>query len=280
MHEVGTVVTDVLQELTNGPLGAQGAAVAMREVVQPREAALEPRAARQHQGLADELVERGADGRAAQGVRAGVRAGPPKPEQEVKVAELEDPAVLASDPPHPRQIVSHEATNAPLDGWRQDGHGAAPARGAFLAGQQQRIEEDSAVPPAGAQGGQVENPRAAGELEPEAIHQQQERARRQRLGGGPSDEATQGLADAIAVRAHGDAPALAGQLAHGEAADEDAVQDGERRSATFRTPAARTHSPGASARDALPTTGAEASDPNAATGGFRVHRGHAHELVG
>ena len=189
MGQIGAVVREVVEKLADGALGADRAAVALGEPLERGEGVLQPRAAGQGERFAHEPLERFADAAGPRGVGPTVGAGAAQAQEQVEVAELEHPAVLAGDAAHTGQIVSHEATNAALGCRREGGQRAPPARGALLAREQQGVEEDGAPAPAGTQGGQIQDPGAAGEVKPEPIRQQHERARRQRLGAGPGDEA-------------------------------------------------------------------------------------------
>lgn len=142
------------------------------------------------------------------------------------MAQLQHPPVLKGEPPHPGKVVYNQGLDA-AHGVRRDGRqGLLPARSAFLSWEQQRIEEDGVVAPAGFERRQVQDPRHSVELEPQTIAQEHEGPTRNLLGTGSGDKPAQRLAEAIPIRRQRHTRALGEELAERKTIHEHSVEYG------------------------------------------------------
>jgi hypothetical protein len=112
MREIGAVGLHVAEELPDRHLDAGRPAVGLGESAQAFQGVVDAGPVGRGERAADELMDLVADGPAAERI-AHAAVTHLQLEQQVKVAELQDPAVLLSEPAHAGEIVGDQGLNAP-----------------------------------------------------------------------------------------------------------------------------------------------------------------------
>lgn len=140
---------------------------------QAPEGSLKERTVRELQRLASQLVQTLSDCPASQsGLFAA--AAPLELADEVKMTELEDPAVVASERFHPSQVVADQSPNAAFGLGGDRPQDLAPELGTLATPEQQGIQKHRRVLGAGVERHQRPHAKAAAKTKPQPVDQEDE----------------------------------------------------------------------------------------------------------
>lgn len=248
---------------------ASGSAGGLSQSLQTPKDALEARSFGQLQSIADELIDlfsylaalEGAPWPAAMDLEL---------ENQVKVAQLKHPAATVGEKLHAAKIVDDESANPRLSQHRNSCKGLLPARSAFLACNEQGVEEGGGFSGAWLECGQIQDPGFPCELEPKAIGQQDQWAAGDLVGTRTVDKALQCLAESITKGWQGQACPPLGQLTEGVSVQQGLAEKRQGNSTSWTASPLGPNRPGSLAQSALSAPRSESSNPSSATGGFRM----------
>lgn len=254
---------------------ACGQRLAYRDLQTP-ERSLKLESLRELQRLAGQLVQCLSDGPSSQGGLLPT-AAPLQLADEVKMTELQDPAILASQRLHPAKVVGDQGSNSALDlGWKrlQD---LAPALGILAATAQHGIQKHRIILGRGFERHQIQDPRLAAETKPQAVDQEDEGPAWIFAGTRVCEKLKQRLAKAIPDGLRRPA-GMAAERAKSLVRQKDAVHDVRSDSETRPPSSFRPNPPGSPTAAALSPPQPVRIHSRTTTWRFRVYGFHAREL--
>jgi len=229
------------------------------------------------QSLASKLVERFPQGSSSQPAISSASAIL-QAADEMKVAELHDPALSAADPDNSRNLVGDRGADAAAYVSRDCRDRLRPATQVLPPWEQQRIEEDCSILTTRLDCHQIQHPIFSSKPEVNSVHHQNQRACRQAQNARAGHKPPQRLTTTVTRRLICKASARR-QTLHGSCLHQNGFQKPRRVSPTLAPSFLSANAPGVLATAALPTSRTEPVDFRSATRRFRVRRIHARELA-
>lgn len=269
MQAVGPIAAPLSEKLADRHLQPPGGERLPEQALEPPHHAGEGRPLGDGQGLPHQLIGPLPHRHPADAGFAAAPAGLQAADQ-VEVAQLEHPALAASQPFDPPQIVAHEGLDPRRQGAGNRLEDPGPLADLLAPREQDRIQEDGPIVPTGLDGHEVEHPRLPLEAEPEPIGQEDEGpcgggrlARRRRNAGEQAAEpGAEGLGRQVVASAR---EALQGLVLSQHAVEQPGIEP-----QAGAAPLAGAGPPRPLAGAALPAPRAKAVDRSLATGRFRM----------
>jgi hypothetical protein len=236
----------------------------------------EPGTIGQLESLADVLVERFAQGSALQSAISSASAGLQSAD-EMKMAELHDPALAGAQPDNSRNLVGDRGPDASVNGGGNGCECLRPTLQVFSARQQNRIEEDGSILMARLDRHHIQNPIFSSKAEVKSVQDQNQGSCGQAQNARSRYKPPQGLTTTVRHRLTRKARARC-QTLQGSALYQDCFQKRGRSAPRLASPFLSADAPCTFATAALAMSSTEVMNFGSATQRFRVQRIHAREL--
>jgi hypothetical protein len=238
---------------------------------------LQPGAIGQLESLADMLVKRFAQGSAMQSAIASA-AALLQSADEMKMAELNDPALARAESDNPGDLVGDRGPDASVYGGGNGCEYLRPALQVLPSRQEHRIEKDGSILPARLDRHHIQNPIFSSKAEIKPIQKQNQGACWQAQNPSSQHKPPHGLTPTVSHGLLRKASARR-QTLQRSSLHQNSFQQTGRISPTLATSFLCADAPRPLAMAALTTSGTKAMDFCSATGRFRVQRIHARELA-
>jgi hypothetical protein len=238
---------------------------------------LQPRAIGQLQSLADMLVKRFAQRSACQVAIASASAVLQSAD-EMKMAELHDPALARAEPDNSGNLVGDRSPDASVNGGGNGCECMRPALHVLSAWQENRIEEDGSILMARLDRHQIQDPVFSSKAKVKSVQDQNQRPCWQAQNTRSQHKLPQGLTPTVSHRLLRKASPRR-QTLQGSSLHQNGLEPTGRTSPMLAASFFSADAPRPLATAALTTSRTEAIDFRSATRRFRVQRIHARELA-
>jgi hypothetical protein len=228
------------------------------------------------ESFAGKLIERFAQGSASQPAVSSASAVL-QAADEMKMAELHDPAVAGAEPDNSGNLVGDRSPDASVNGGGDRCEGLRPALHVLSAFAQHRIEEDGAILTARLDRHHIQNPILSSKAKVKSVQDQNQRSSWQAHTPRSQYELSQRPAKTPTQPLTGKAIAWSESF-QCASVQQDCLQSCRTRSPRLATSSFLADSPRTLAVTALTTSRTDVIDFGSATWGFRVPRMHAREL--
>ena len=247
------------------------------EPLQPLEHPSQACAVREFQRLAGELVER-LSYRSSYQFALSSSSAALQLADEVKMAQLHDPALPRGQRDHASNIVRYRGADAPVYSCRNGCECLRPAAYVLSPGKKQRVQEHRSVFVARLHSHEVQDPMAVPKPEVKSVHKKDQRPWRQAQSSRSRDELAQGLTKTVrqGLRCKTGARSKTFQSLP---LQQDGLQESGRSSPRLAASPLSADPPRTLAMAALTPSRTEAMNFCSATGRVRVRRIHARELA-
>jgi hypothetical protein len=274
---IGPEMVDAPEKLSNNHAHDAQSCCLPNQMSEFFEHGLEPGTIGQLQSLADMLVKRFSQGSALQSAIASASAVLQSAD-EMKMAELHDPALGCAEPDNSRNLVGDRGPDASvyLSGDRREC--LRPAPQVLPPGQEQRIEEEGSILVAQLDRHQIQDPIFSSKAEVKSVQDQNQRSCGQAQNARSEHKPPQGLTPTVSHRLLRKANARR-QTLQGSSLHQNGFQQTGRISPTLAASFLCADAPRPLATAALTTSRTKAMDFRSATRRFRVQRIHARQLA-
>ena len=274
---IGSEMVDPPVKLPNDHAHDAQSCCLPNKVPQFFEHGLQPGAIGQLQSLPDMLVKRFAQRSACQVAIASASAVLQSTD-EMKMAELHDPAVARAEPDNSGNLVGDRSPDASVNGGGDCFEYLSPALHVLSARQENRIEEDGSILMARLDRHQIQDPVLSSKAKVKSVQDQNQRPCWQAQNARSQHKPPQGLTPTVSYRLLRKASARR-QTLQGSSLHENGFQQTGRISPTLAASFLCADAPRPLATAALTTSRTKAIDFRSATRRFRVQRIHARELA-